>query len=83
MLTVKHGIPDLPVSTINCLFTSAAQAYRERVIGVILTGLMRDGTKGLRAVHEAGGLTIVQDPREAEYSDMPANAMEGLPVIFS
>jgi hypothetical protein len=43
---------------------------------------LKDGTEGLRAVHEAGGLTIVQEPWEAEYPDMPANAMEGLPVTF-
>ncbi len=66
MITVEHGVPAHPVSTINRLFTSAAQSYSERVIGVILTGLLRDGTEGLRAVHEAGGLTMVQDPREAQ-----------------
>lgn len=82
MLTVEQGIPDRPARTINRLFTSAAQAYGERVIGVILTGFLRDGTEGLRAVHEGGGLTIVQDPREAQYPDMPTNAMEGLPVTF-
>jgi two-component system chemotaxis response regulator CheB len=59
VMTVEHGIPGGPVRTINRLFTSAAQSYRERVIGVILTGLLRDGTEGLRAVHEAGGLTMV------------------------
>jgi two-component system chemotaxis response regulator CheB len=72
----------LPVTTINYLFESAAQTYRERVIGVILTGFLRDGTAGLKAVHEAGGLTIVQDPSEAEYPEMPANAMQDLPVTF-
>ena len=72
MITVDHSIPNRPLFTINHLFTSAAQSYSERVIGVILTGLMRDGTEGLRAVHEAGGVTMVQDPREAEYPDMPA-----------
>lgn len=82
MITAEKGVLDRPVSTINRLFTSAAQSYRERVIAVILTGLLRDGTEGLRAVHEAGGLTMVQDPREAEYPDMPTNAMEGLPVTF-
>lgn len=82
MITVEQRIPDRPATTINRLFTSAAQIYRERVIGVILTGLLRDGTEGLRAVHEAGGLTMVQDPREAEYADMPTNAMEDLPVTF-
>jgi two-component system chemotaxis response regulator CheB len=82
MVTVEHEIQDRPVSTINRLFISAAQNYGERVIGVILTGLLRDGTEGLRAVHEAGGLTMVQDPLEAQYPDMPTNAMEGLPVTF-
>ena len=79
---VEHAIPDRPASTINRLFASAAQNYGERVIGVILSGLLKDGTEGLRAVHEAGGLTVVQDPREAEYPDMPTSAMEGLPVTF-
>lgn len=82
MITVEHSIPNRPPVTINHLFASAAQSYRERVIGVILTGLFKDGTEGLRAVHEAGGLTMVQDPREAEYGEMPANAMENLPVTF-
>lgn len=82
MITVEHSIPDHPTITINRLFTSAARSHRERVIGVVLTGLLKDGTEGLRAVHEAGGLTMVQEPGEAEYPDMPANAMEGLPVTF-
>ncbi len=82
VITVEREIQERPVSTINRLFTSAAKNYGERVIGVILSGLLRDGTEGLRAVHEEGGLTIVQDPREAEYPDMPTNAMEGLPVTF-
>lgn len=71
-----------PATTINRLFESAAKAYHDRVIGVILSGLLRDGTAGLKAVHEAGGLTIVQDPTEAEYPDMPQNAMRELPVTF-
>lgn len=71
-----------PATTINRLFESAARAYHDRVIGVILSGLLRDGTAGLKAVHEAGGLTMVQDPDEAEYPDMPANAMRDLPVTF-
>jgi chemotaxis response regulator CheB len=82
MVTVEQEIPDRPATTINRLFTSAAHNYGERVVGVILSGLLRDGTEGLRAVHEAGGLSVVQDPREAEYPDMPTNAMEKLPVTF-
>jgi two-component system chemotaxis response regulator CheB len=72
-----------PISTINILFQSAARAFSDRVIGVILTGLLKDGTAGLKAVHDAGGVTIVQDPAEAEYPDMPASAMKELPVTFS
>jgi two-component system chemotaxis response regulator CheB len=71
-----------PETTINRLFESAAREYHDRVIGVVLTGLLRDGTAGLKAVHEAGGLTMVQDPAEAEYPDMPQNAMRDLPVTF-
>lgn len=82
VITVEHEIQAPRVSTINRLFTSAARNYGERVIGVILTGLLRDGTEGLRAVHQMGGLTMVQDPLEAQYPDMPTNAMEGLPVTF-
>ena len=82
MIRVKHDIPKMRVSTINHMFTSAARHYGERVIGVILTGLWRDGTAGLKAVHGAGGVTMVQDPKEAEFHEMPANAMELLPVTF-
>jgi two-component system chemotaxis response regulator CheB len=82
MITVEHRVPDRPPNTINRVFASAAQSYGERVIGVILTGLLRDGTDGLHAVHESGGLTMVQDPRDAEYGDMPTHAMENLPVTF-
>jgi two-component system, chemotaxis family, protein-glutamate methylesterase/glutaminase len=82
MMRIEHESSGHPVSTINRLFTSAAESYGERVIGVILSGMLRDGTEGLRAVHQAGGLTVVQDPREAQYPDMPTSAMEGLPVTF-
>ena len=71
-----------PATTINILFESAAKCFGDRVIGVILTGLLRDGTVGLKAVHDAGGLTIVQDPAEAEYPEMPTSAMKDLPVTF-
>lgn len=70
-------------TTIDRMFKSAAGVYGDRVIGVVLTGLLQDGTVGLRAVHERGGLTIVQDPAGADYPDMPRNAREGLPVTFS
>jgi two-component system chemotaxis response regulator CheB len=82
MIRVKHDVANMRLNTINHMFKSAARSYGERVIGLILTGLWKDGTEGLAAVHGAGGLTMVQDPREAEYRDMPANAMKELPVTF-
>lgn len=81
-ITVDFDFSERPTVTINQTFASAAQCYGERVIGLILSGLLRDGTEGLRAVHEAGGLTMVQNPQEAEYPDMPTNAMASLPVTF-
>jgi two-component system chemotaxis response regulator CheB len=81
-LHLEPTIPIHPVSTINRLFESAAKSYHDRVIGVVLTGFLRDGKEGLKAVHEAGGLTMVQDPAEAEYPDMPENAMRDIPVTF-
>lgn len=69
-------------TSINSTFSSAAKAYGDRVMGVILSGGLMDGTLGLRAVHDRGGLTIVQDPVGAEYPEMPASAMKDLPVTF-
>ena len=68
-----------PRNTINRLFESAAQAHGDRVIGVILSGRLTDGSKGLRTVHESGGLTVIQNPEDAEYGDMPANALAQVP----
>lgn len=48
--------------TIDRLFESAAKAYGDRAIGVILSGYLADGSHGLRAVHEAGGVTVIQNP---------------------
>lgn len=65
----------MPRTSINRLFESAAQAYGDRVIGVILSGRLADGAKGLRAVSRGGGLAVIQNPDDAEYPDMPANAL--------
>ena len=61
--------------TIDPLFRSAAEMYGERVIGVVLSGMLNDGSEGLAAIKRASGITIVQDPAEAQYSAMPQNAI--------
>jgi chemotaxis response regulator CheB len=77
-----EAVPPGALTTIDRTFCSAAEVHGDRVIGVVLSGLLRDGTKGLQAVHDAGGLTVVQDPERAEYPDMPRSAMKDLPVTF-
>ena len=61
---------------INALFRSAAIAYGGRVTGVVLTGLLDDGTDGLIAIKAAGGTSIVQDPADAQWPSMPRNAVK-------
>jgi two-component system, chemotaxis family, protein-glutamate methylesterase/glutaminase len=62
--------------SIDVLFRSAAEAYRERCVGVVLTGANADGAEGLRLIKELGGVAVVQDPRSAERREMPAAALE-------
>jgi len=66
--------------SIDALFRSAAEHYGSRVIGVILTGMLDDGRLGLRTVKDRGGIAIVQNPADAQYPDMPANAVRDVEV---
>jgi two-component system, chemotaxis family, protein-glutamate methylesterase/glutaminase len=63
---------------IDPLFRSAAVTHASRVIGVILTGMLDDGTAGLIAIQKCGGVTVVQDPKDSAYPGMPQSALNNL-----
>ena len=68
--------------SIDVLFRSAAAAFDGYTIGIILTGLLDDGTSGMSAIKRCGGTSIVQDPNEAEYPDMPLSVMKEIEVDY-
>jgi two-component system chemotaxis response regulator CheB len=63
---------------IDPLFRTAAGVYGERAAGIVLSGTLDDGAAGLKEIQMKGGLTIVQDPADALYPDMPRNALAAL-----
>ena len=82
-LRVTRGLRENRVRpAIDPLFRSAAVAYGARVVGVVLTGLQNDGTSGLLAIQRCGGITMVQDPTDALYPDMPLSALEHVTVDY-
>jgi len=67
---------------IDPLFRTAAHVYGPRVLGIVLTGMADDGTLGLRIIKAAGGVAIVQDPREAMFASMPQSALNAVAVDY-
>jgi len=69
--TVNHSRPSIDLS-----FITAAQSYREKLVGIILSGANRDGAMGLKKVHDYGGTAIVQNPDECEVKTMTQAALQ-------
>ncbi len=68
--------------SIDVLFRSAGVVYSSYVIGIILSGLLDDGTSGMWAIKRSGGICIVQDPEEAEYPDMAQSVINNMEVDY-
>jgi two-component system chemotaxis response regulator CheB len=72
---VHHSRPSVDV-----LFESAAEIYGSRLLGIILTGANEDGAAGLAAIHDAGGVTVVQSPETARAPNMALSALKLRPA---
>jgi two-component system chemotaxis response regulator CheB len=66
--------------SVDALFESAADVYGPTLAGVVLTGASSDGARGLKAIADGHGLTLVEDPRTAEVSIMPSAAASAVPA---
>jgi two-component system chemotaxis response regulator CheB len=74
--------PTEPASA-DHLFESAASWHGSGTVGVILSGLGKDGVRGFKAITEVGGIRVVQSPSEASFTSMPSNALMGDDVQYS
>ena len=91
MLIANDGVLQLTPRTANknelnlpidLFFTSLAEVHQSHSIGVVLSGTASDGTNGLKAIKEQGGITFAQDPESAAYNGMPESAIQAGVVDF-
>ena len=75
MRVVQGPLENSHRPSIDVLFRSAATQYAAHACGVLLSGALDDGVAGILAIHRSGGGTLVQDPEEAQFPDMPLNAI--------
>ena len=68
--------------SIDVLFRSVAVHFGNRAIGIILTGMLDDGTSGMHAIKSCGGMCLVQNPSDAEYGDMPRSVLNSIEVDY-
>nr|WP_026463214.1 chemotaxis protein CheB [Adhaeribacter aquaticus] len=68
--------------SIDTLFRWAAADFNSVVIGVVLSGMRDDGVEGLNAMGRSGGITVVQDPENAPYPEMPQAVLAHMPVGY-
>jgi len=68
--------------SIDVLFLSAAEIYKEQLTGILVTGSNEDGALGIKSINDNGGITIVQNPKEAPLSRMPSAALKHTQVSY-
>ena len=83
-ITLSRGPKEgLQRPSINVTFRSVAAAYGDRVIGLLLSGMLDDGAAGIWEIGKRNGITMVQDPAEAAYPSMPLNALRDATVHYT
>lgn len=82
-IVVTHGTHENKYRpSIDVLFRSAAVTFGNRVIGIILSGMLEDGTSGMSAIKKCGGRCIVQNPQDAEFLSMPQSILNNVAVDY-
>lgn len=71
-IRTQSGRPPYPI---DIFFTSIAENYGNKAVGVVLSGTGSDGSRGVKALHELGGIAFAQDPRTSEFDGMPQSAI--------